>query len=150
MPTHAEKRLLHHTPEQLFDLVADVDKYPEFLPWCVAARVREQRAEEGNEIILADLVIGYKMFRETFTSKVTCRKPGRIDVAYFDGPFKYLNNHWIFEAQGDGDCMIDFYVDFEFKSRLFQIAIGAVFNEAVKMMITAFKKRADALYGIGK
>ena len=151
MPTHAEKRLLHHTPEQLFDLVADVDKYPEFLPWCVAARVKEQGQEEGNDIILADLVIGYKMFHEKFTSKVTCQKPGRIDVAYFDGPFKYLNNHWIFEAvsgEGDNDdCMIDFYVDFEFKSRIFQAAIGAVFNEAVKMMISAFEKRADALYG---
>jgi len=147
MPTHAEKRLLHHSPEQLFDLVADVAKYPEFLPWCVAARVKSQAQEDGNAIILADLVIGYKMFRETFTSKVTCQHPGRIDVAYFDGPFKYLNNHWIFEPQEGGDCLIDFYVDFEFKSKLFQIAIGAVFNEAVKMMITAFEKRADALYG---
>lgn len=155
MPTHAEKRLLHHSPEQLFDLVADVSKYPEFLPWCVAARVKEHGQEDENDVVLADLVIGYKMFRETFTSKVTCQThdtgPWRIDVAYFDGPFKYLNNHWIFEEQDDGEggggCMIDFYVDFEFKSRIFQAAIGAVFNEAVKRMITAFEKRADALYG---
>ena len=150
MPTHAEKRLLHHTPEQLFALVADVDKYPEFLPWCVGTRVKEQAQEEGNEVILADMVIGYKVFRETFSSKVICQKPDRIDVTYFNGPFKYLNNHWIFEAQENGECLIDFYVDFEFKSRLFQAAIGAVFNEAVKMMISSFEKRADALYGEGK
>jgi coenzyme Q-binding protein COQ10 len=81
---------------------------------------------------------------------VICQKPDRIDVTYFDGPFKYLNNHWIFEAQDNGECLIDFYVDFEFKSRFFQAAIGAVFNEAVKMMISAFEKRADALYGNGK
>lgn len=153
MPTHAEKRLLHHTPEQMFDLVADVKKYPEFLPWCVATRVREREQGDGGEVIFADMVIGFKMFRETFTSKVVCRRPGRIDVTYFDGPFKYLNNHWIFEPvsdDGDGDgggCIIDFYVDFEFKSRLFQAAIGMVFNEAVKMMISAFERRADALYG---
>ena len=150
MPTHAEKRLLHHTPKQLFDLVADVDKYPEFLPWCIGTRVKEPAQEEGNDVILADMVIGYKIFRETFSSKVLCQKPDRIDVTYFDGPFKYLNNHWIFEAQDNGECLIDFYVDFEFKSRFFQAAIGAVFNEAVKMMISAFEKRADALYGNGK
>ena len=87
MPTHAEKRLLHHTPEQLFDLVADVDKYPEFLPWCIGTRVKEPAQEEGNDVILADMVIGYKIFRETFSSKVICQKPDRIDVTYFDGPF---------------------------------------------------------------
>ena len=153
MPTHAEKRLLHHTPEQPFDLVADVDKYPEFLPWCIGTRVKEPAQEEGNDVIFADMVIGYKIFRETFSSKVICQKPDRIDVAYFEGPFKYLNNHWIFEAYGgdgvNGNCMIDFYVDFEFKSRLFQAAIGAAFNEAVRRMISAFEKRAEQLYGEG-
>jgi len=147
MPTHAEKRVLPYTPEQMFALVADVEKYPEFLPWCVATRIRERQ----GDILFADMVIGFKMFREKFTSRVTCRKPDRIDVAYFEGPFKYLNNHWIFEAHGgdggNGGCMIDFYVDFEFKSRFFQAAIGAVFNKAVRRMISAFEKRADALYG---
>ncbi|MBC8339996.1 MAG: type II toxin-antitoxin system RatA family toxin [Rhodospirillales bacterium] len=147
MPTHAEKRLLHHTPEQLFDLVADVGRYPEFLPWCAATRIRETGEEDGVDLLIADMVIGYKMFREKFTTKVLCQRPGRIDVSYYDGPFKYLNNHWIFEAQDNGECMIDFYVDFEFKSRFFQAAIGAVFNEAVKRMIRAFEKRADDLYG---
>ena len=84
MPTHAEKRVLPYTPEQMFDLVADVEKYPEFLPWCVATRIRERQ----GDILFADMVIGFKMFREKFTSRVTCRKPDRIDVAYFEGPFK--------------------------------------------------------------
>ena len=149
MPTHAEKRVLPHTREQMFDLVIDIEKYPEFLPWCVATRVRERQQGAGGDTILADMVIGFKMFRETFTSNVVCRGPERIDVTYFDGPFKYLNNHWIFESSIDGGCMIDFYVDFEFKSRIFQAAIGAVFNEAVKRMIHAFEKRADELYGEG-
>jgi len=147
MPTHAEKRVLPYTPEQLFDLVADIEKYPEFLPWCVATRIRERKGEPGSETLISDMVIGFKMFREKFTSKVVCDKPQRIDVTYTEGPFKYLNNHWVFEPAGEGKCEIDFFVDFEFKSKLFQKAIGVVFNEAVKKMISAFEKRADTLYG---
>ena len=147
MPTHAEKRVLPYTPEQLFDLVADIEKYPEFLPWCVATRIRERKGEPGSETLISDMVIGFKMFREKFTSKVVCDKPRRIDVTYTEGPFKYLNNHWVFEPAGEGKCEIDFFVDFEFKSKLFQKAIGVVFNEAVKKMISAFEKRADTLYG---
>ncbi|MAF94990.1 MAG: ubiquinone-binding protein [Rhodospirillaceae bacterium] len=143
MPTHAEKRILPHTPEQMFDLVIDVDKYPEFLPWCVATRIRERH----GDMVLADMVIGFKVFREKFSTRVEWNRPGRIDVTYFEGPFKYLNNHWIFEPHGDGECLIDFFVDFEFRSRLMQKAIGAVFNKAVKRMISAFEKRADRLYG---
>ena len=143
MPTHAEKRLLPHKPEQLFDLVADVDRYPEFLPWCVAARVSDRH----GDVLRADLVIGFKMFREKFTSKVTLARPGRIDVEYFRGPFRYLNNHWIFTPEGEGSCIIDFYVDFEFRSRLLQRLIGPVFNEAVRRMVRAFETRADAIYG---
>ena len=143
MPTHAEKRTLPYTPEQLFDLVAEVEAYPEFLPWCLGIRVRKRE----ENVITADMAVGFKIFRESFTSRVTLQRPGRIDVAYTQGPFKYLNNHWLFEPDGNGGCVLDFYVDFEFKSRIFQAAIGAVFNEAVKMMISAFEKRADALYG---
>ena len=143
MPTHAEKRVLPYTPEQMFDLVADVEKYPEFLPWCVATRIRKRQ----GDILFADMVIGFKMFREKFSTKVLCQRPGRIDVTYFDGPFKYLNNHWLFEPHGDGQCLIDFFVDFEFRSRLMQKAIGAVFNEAVQRMISSFEKRAAVLYG---
>ena len=143
MPTHAEKRVLPHAPEQMFELVADVGRYPEFLPWCVGCRVKKR---QGNEII-ADLMIGYKVFREKFTSRVVLDRPLRIDVEYFEGPFKYLNNHWIFEPHGTGQCRIDFYVDFEFRSRLMQTVIVKVFNEAVRRMVAAFEKRARQLYG---
>ena len=142
MPTHAEKRLLPHSPEQLFDLVADVARYPEFLPWCVATRVH---THEENRIV-ADMVIGYKVFRERFVSEVTLDRPRRIDVVYREGPFRYLNNHWIFEPAAGGACEIDFYVDFEFRSKLMQKMIGVVFNEAVKIMVSAFEKRAREIY----
>jgi len=143
MPTHAEKRHVPHSPDEMFSLVADIEKYPEFLPWCVGTRITSR---EGD-LVLADMVIGYKMFREKFTSKVALSAPDRIDVQYMDGPFKYLNNHWIFLLEPDGTCTVDFYVDFEFRSKLLQKMIGAVFNEAVKIMVHAFEKRADTIYG---
>ncbi len=127
----------------MFDLVADIEKYPEFLPWCVATRVFKR---EGNEIY-ADLMVGFKVFREKFTSKVTLSHPGRIDVAYLNGPFKYLNNHWLFIPESDGTCTIDFYIDFEFRSRLLQTLIGTVFNEAVRRMVGSFETRAHKIYG---
>ena len=143
MPIHAEHRRLPYTPEQLFDLVADVERYPEFLPWCLAARVRERR---GNTIT-ADLLIGFRMVRERFTSRVVLNRPRRIDVSYSEGPFRYLNNHWDFVRQPDGSCLIDFYVDFEFRSRLLQKIIEVLFHEAVKRMVGAFEARARQLYG---
>lgn len=143
MPTHDEERVIGYLPEQLFELVADVGRYPEFLPWCLAARVR--RREET--LVVADLVIGFKVFRERFTSRVRLDRPGlRIDVSYVEGPFKYLNNHWVFKEHPEG-CLIDFYVDFEFRSRLLQKAIEALFHEAVKRMVHAFEARAHELYG---
>lgn len=142
MPTHAEQRVLPYTPEQLFELVADVARYPEFLPWCVASRIRSR----DGDVFFADLVIGFKMVRERFTSKVTLSRPGRVDVTYTEGPFKHLNNHWIFKPHPQG-TEIDFYVDFEFRSKLLQTMIGALFNEAVKLMVGAFEKRARQLYG---
>ena len=145
MPTHAEVRVLHHPPEQLFDLVADVEKYPEFLPWCVDARIRRR---EGG-LVVADLVIGYRMFRERFTSTVALNRPDRIDVTYAEGPFRYLNNHWIFAPEGPDSCVIDFFVDFEFRSRVLQAMVGRVFGEAVKVMVHAFERRADELFGGG-
>ena len=141
MPTHAERRFLPYTQEQLFDLVADVERYPEFLPWCVGARVRSR---EGD-VLTADLIIGFKMIRERFTSRVELNGPDRIDVAYTHGPLRYLNNHWIFEP-APGGCVIDFYVDFEFRSALLQRLIGALFNEAVRRMVGAFETRARQLY----
>ena len=146
MPTHAERRHLAYTPKQLFDLVVDIEKYPEFLPWCVAARIRKC----DGDTIFADLVIGYKLFRERFTSQVTLSAPGRIDVTYSEGPFKHLNNHWIFVEGVDGGCDIDFFVEFELRSRLLEKIIGIVFNEAIQRMVSAFERRADDLYGPGK
>jgi coenzyme Q-binding protein COQ10 len=142
MPTHAEQRVLPYTAEQLFDLIADVERYPEFLPWCMGARIRERR----DNLIVADLLIGFRMFRERFTSKVTLDRPRRVDVAYSEGPFRYLANHWIFEPV-EGGCRIDFFVDFEFRSRVLQTLIGVLFNEAVRRMVAAFEGRARALYG---
>ncbi|MEL0105788.1 MAG: type II toxin-antitoxin system RatA family toxin [Rhodospirillales bacterium] len=143
MPTHAEKRVLPYTPQQLFELVSDVEKYPEFLPWCVGLRVRQKQ----DDLVIADMIIGYKMFRERFTSKVEILHPDRINVSYTEGPFKYLNNHWIFEPHGEGCCELDFYVDFEFRSSLLQHAINMVFNKAVQKMVGAFEGRAKELYG---
>ena len=142
MPTHAEERFLPYTQDQLFDLVAGVEHYPEFLPWCLAARITKR---EGNEI-RADLMVGFKLIRESFTSRVTLSPPKRIDVKYLDGPVRYLDNHWIFKPQ-EGGCLIDFYVDFEFRSRLLGRLMGPLFNEAVKRMVAAFDARARAIYG---
>ena len=143
MPTHAEIKVLPHTPEQMFRLVADVEKYPEFLPWCLATRIKER----NGDVLTADTIIGFKMFREKFTSRVELIEPSRINVTYSEGPFKYLNNHWIFSPLDGGRVEIDFYVDFEFKSKILQKVIGAVFNEAVQIMVQAFEKRARAIYG---
>jgi coenzyme Q-binding protein COQ10 len=142
MPTHAEKRVLRYTPEQLFDMVADVRRYPEFLPWCVGARVLSRKEDE----LVADLTIGFKMFRETFRSNVTLERPHHVHVRYLNGPFRYLNNHWRFSPHALG-TEVDFFVDFEFRSRLLQAVIGTVFNEAVRLMVRAFERRAMQLYG---
>ncbi|HET6608370.1 MAG TPA: type II toxin-antitoxin system RatA family toxin [Rhodopila sp.] len=143
MPTHAERQIVPYAPEQLFDLVADVGKYPQFLPWCVAARVRKQTAEE----LVADLTIGFGPFRESFTSRVTLDRPHRVTVKYENGPFRYLNNQWEFSAV-PGGTEVSFFVDFEFRSRILQGAIGVVFNEAVRRMVNAFRKRARDVYGM--
>jgi coenzyme Q-binding protein COQ10 len=142
MPTHAERQIVPYTPEQLFDLVADVDKYPRFLPWCVAARVRHRTECH----LMSDLTIGFGPFRESFTSRVTLDRPQRVTVRYETGPFRYLNNQWEF-APHDAGTEVAFFVDFEFRSRLLQSAIGVVFNEAVRRMVNAFRKRARDVYG---
>lgn len=143
MPTHAEKRIVPYSPDQMYALVADVETYPEFLPWCVGARIKKR---EGN-VLFADLMIGYKLIRERFTSRVELHpEENRLDVTYTDGPFRYLNNHWAFIPQDRG-CLIDFYVDFEFKNLVLQRVMGLFFNEAVRRMVQAFEDRAKALYG---
>jgi coenzyme Q-binding protein COQ10 len=144
MTTHAEQRLIHHTPEQLFDLVADVRRYPEFLPWCLAARIKER----SQTMLVADLIIGFQIFKEQFTSHVSMDRDNLIiEVEYAEGPFKYLKNRWKFIEHPDG-CVIDFYVDFEFRSRLLQTVIESLFTEAVKRMVRAFEARADQLYNL--
>ncbi|MDR3523841.1 MAG: type II toxin-antitoxin system RatA family toxin [Acetobacteraceae bacterium] len=142
MPTHAETKLIPYQPEQLFDLVADCAKYPQFLPWCVGARVRSR--SQTQQVV--DLTIGFGPFRESFTSRVEMDKPGKIIVRYENGPFKYLKNQWIFRPDPKG-CKVEFFVDFEFRSRILQMAIGTVFTEAVRMMVNAFIKRAREIYG---
>ena len=142
MTVHAEKRVVSHTPEQLYALVLDVQKYPQFLPWCLAARVKSQTEHE----LAADLIIGFNMFRETFTSYVEFDSDKlEINVRYAEGPFKHLTNNWRFLPHEDG-CEIDFYVDFEFNSRLLQSVIETLFTEAVRRMVRAFETRADELY----
>lgn len=147
MPTHAEQRVVPYTPEQIFDLVADVERYPQFLPWCIACRIRRHL---GPDQFVADLMIGFKVFREKFASEVTLNRPDRIDVVYRDGPFRYLNNHWNFRADEHGRCIIDFYIDFEFRSKTLQALIGKLFNEAVQRMVNAFEKRAGQLYAASR
>jgi coenzyme Q-binding protein COQ10 len=141
MPTHAEKRVLPYSQDQLFDMVADVRRYPEFLPWCVGARIVTRTETE----LVADLTIGFKMFRETFRSQVVLERPHHVHVRYLTGPFRYLNNHWRFRLVANG-TEVDFFVDFEFKSKLLQAVIGTVFNEAVRLMVRAFERRAMVLY----
>jgi coenzyme Q-binding protein COQ10 len=141
MPRHTESRFLPYTPEQMFDLVADIERYPEFLPWCVGMRVRERR----DNVILADLIVGFKMIREKFTSKVTLQRPSRIDVVYIDGPFKHMENHWLFKPH-DGGCMVEFFIDFEFRSRMLRLVMEPLFHEAVRRMVSAFEARAGRLY----
>ncbi len=131
----------------MYDLVADVSSYPKFLPWCAACRIRKRTPADGGEVIDADLVISFKVFREKFGSRVSLKpEEHRVDVAYLEGPFKYLNNHWQFTDSPDGGCDVDFFVDFEFKSPLLQSIIGVVFNEAMQRIVRAFEQRAEALY----
>ncbi len=141
MPTHSERRFLPYPPEKLYDLVADVEDYPHFLPWCVALRVTSRSETE----IRADMVVGFKMLREKFTSRVTLTPKTQIDVAYLDGPFSYLENRWKF-LPADGGCEIDFFIDFEFRSRLLRKVMEPLFGEAVRRMVRAFEKRADDRY----
>ena len=144
MPTHAEKKILPHRPEQMLDLVADVGRYPAFLPWCLGARIRSKT----DGLLVADLVIGFKGIRESFTSRVALdRDAMTIEVTYEDGPFKHLNNNWKFETAEEDKCALDFYVDFEFRSRVMQRLIELLFSEAVRRMVNAFEQRAAHLYG---
>ena len=144
MPSHFEQKVLPYTPQQMFDLVAAVDKYKEFAPWCVGSRINKW---EGEDIFYADLVIGYKMFRERFSSKVLLDRHDRIHIQYLEGPLKHLTNEWKFIPECNGHCRIDFEVEFEFKNFVFQSMVNLFFNEVVKRMVAAFEKRANEIYG---
>ncbi len=145
MPKHAEIRHLPYTPEQMFDLVADVGRYQQFLPWVIGTRVRSQ----SDSAMVADLVVGFKMLRETFTSRVQLERPHHVHVDYLEGPLKHLYNDWRFERAPDGGTLVHFKVDFEFRSRVFEALAGAVFGDALRKMIGAFETRAQQLYGTG-
>ncbi|WP_435310330.1 type II toxin-antitoxin system RatA family toxin [Primorskyibacter sedentarius] len=148
MPTHSETRRLPYSAQQMYDLVADVASYPEFLPWCAAARIRSRNDIGGGaEEMLADLVISFKVFRERFGSRVVLHPSEmRIDTEYLDGPFRYMKSNWAFEDT-DAGCDVHFFVDFEFKNAILQGIIGVVFNEAMQRIVRAFERRAADLYG---
>ena len=146
MPTHNEKKKLSYTAQQMYNLVADVASYPEFLPWCAAARVKSVVPKGNTHVMSADLVISFKVFRERFESLVVLNNDELfIDTEYLDGPFKYMESTWKFEDLQEG-CAVTFFVDFEFKNMILQSIIGLVFNEAMQRIVRAFESRADALY----
>jgi coenzyme Q-binding protein COQ10 len=147
MPTHREKRVLPYSAQQMYDLVADVGRYPEFLPWTAAARVRSRKDFGDHEVMEADLVISFKVFRERFGSRVVLR-PGmrEIDTEYIEGPFKHMKSTWAFRDVAGG-CEVEFFVDFEFRNAILQKVIGVVFNEAMHRVVRAFEARAAELYG---
>ncbi len=148
MPTHSETRHMPYSAQQMYDLVADVGNYPEFLPWTSAARVKSRIAQDdGSEVMEADLVISFKVFREKFASRVVLwPEDKKIDTKYLDGPFKHMVSNWKFTETEDG-CAVDFHVDFEFRNRLLQSAAGLFFYEAMQRIVRAFERRAHALYG---
>ncbi|SER43943.1 coenzyme Q-binding protein COQ10 [Tranquillimonas rosea] len=148
MTTHAETRKLPYTADQMYALVADVESYPQFLPWCAAARIRQTRPIDGGKLMEADLVISFRVFREKFGSKVTLwETEKKIDTEYVDGPFKHMVSNWTFRDLDEGGCEVHFHVDFEFKNRLLQSAAGMFFYDAMQRIVRAFERRAAELYG---
>lgn len=148
MPTHGEKRVMPYSAVQMYDLVADVMRYPEFIPWIAAARIRSVTPHpDGTQLMAADLVVSFKVFREKFGSRVLLDEQARrLDIEYLDGPFKYMRSRWSF-ADVEGGCEVDFSVDFEFRNFVLQKMIGVVFNEAMERIVAAFERRAEDLYG---
>ena len=144
MPHHHERKSLPFSAEQMYDLVVDVSRYSEFLPWVAAARIRSNTDEE----LLADLVVGFKALKETFSSRVLKTPKTKVVVEYLDGPMRHLHNQWLFEETEDG-CIVDFTVDFAFSNRIFETLAGQYFSTALRKMTDAFVKRAEVLYGDG-
>ena len=149
MPKFETTRHVKHAPDKMFALVADIEKYPQFLPLCTGLTVRPRKARDGHTLLVADMSVGYKAIRETFTTQVFL-KPDQhiIEVKYIDGPFRYLQNSWRFDAAADGGCDVRFFIDYEFKSRILGALMGSMFDRAFRMFSDAFEKRADKIYGI--
>ena len=149
MPQFTNKRRVRHSAADMFDLVADVEKYPQFVPLCQSLRVRSRNAKgEGVEVLTASMTVAYKLIQQTFLSRVTFDRPNRkILVEYLDGPFSRLQNRWTFKPTGDDSCEVEFYIDYEFRSRTFGLLMGAVFDAVFRKMAAAFEERADKVYG---
>jgi len=149
MPRFSTTRHVHHSASDMFDLVADVEKYPAFVPLCGGMRVRERREkEDGTVVMVAAMTVAYKLIRQTFTSRVTLDKANlKILVEYVDGPFKRMQNRWTFEATDEGASKIEFFIDYEFASRTFSMVMGAMFETVFRRMAAAFEARADEVYG---
>jgi coenzyme Q-binding protein COQ10 len=150
MPQFSTKRHVRHSAADMFDLVADVDHYPEFVPLCRSMRVlRRSNEGEGRDVIVADMTVAYKLVRETFTSKVTLDRPKlEIMVAYLEGPFQKMNNRWNFRPLTDKTCEVEFFIAYEFRSRTFGLLMGAMFDAAFRRFSAAFERRADEVYGV--
>ncbi|MEO4040601.1 type II toxin-antitoxin system RatA family toxin [Hoeflea sp. CAU 1731] len=147
MPKFETTRSVGHTPKNMFDLVADVERYPEFLPLCEALRIRKQKERNGKTLLTADMTVGYKAISETFTSQVLLDPDSKvIDVKYLDGPFRYLDNRWTFHDSKIG-CDVGFYIEYEFKSRMLGLVMGSMFDRAFRTFAEAFERRADEIYG---
>ncbi|MDR6951034.1 coenzyme Q-binding protein COQ10 [Ancylobacter sp. 3268] len=149
MPSFRSKRQVRHSAVDMFDLVADVERYPEFVPLCESLHVRRKVASgEGIDILVADMTVAYKVFRESFTSRVTLDRPRlTIVVEYLDGPFSRLENRWSFRATGERSSDVEFFIDYEFRSRTLGMLMGAMFDAAFRRFAEAFEKRADEVYG---
>jgi len=148
MPSFSTRRRVPFTPRQMFDLVADVESYPQFLPLCEGLVIRSRSETDGREVLVAAMTVGYKAIRETFTSRVALdRAADRVDVSYVDGPFRYLENAWRFVATADGGCDVMFDISYEMKSKMFELLVGAVFERAFRKFAEAFEARAVQVYG---
>jgi len=148
MPQFSTKRRVRHSAADMFDLVADVEKYPQFVPLCTALRVRSRTAKGDTNVIVAVMTVAYKVISQTFTSRVTLDRPNLVIlVEYLDGPFSRLQNRWTFRPTSDTACEVEFFIDYEFKSRILAALMGTMFDRAFRMFAEAFEKRADAVYG---
>ncbi|RLQ87877.1 type II toxin-antitoxin system RatA family toxin [Notoacmeibacter ruber] len=151
MPSFKTTRVVDHSADEMFALVADVESYPQFLPMCEALRIRSSKERERKTLLLADMTVGYKAIRETFTSKVLLNPEEKtINVAYVDGPFRYLDNQWRFEERGEGRSAVHFHIDYEFRNRILGAVMGTMFDRAFRAFAEAFERRADKLYGLNR